>query len=97
MTKKEKNNIFNNNINLSNMFNHDFNFNNTEIEINIIKNNEIVVDDILIKVINTQGHTNCSVSYLIDTNLFTGDILFDQSVGRKDFPTGNYDEFLKNL
>lgn len=97
MTEKAKNNIFNNSINLSNIFNYDLNFNNIENEINIIKNNEIVVDDILIKVINTPGHTNCSVSYLIDSNLFTGDLLFDGSVGKTDFPTGNYDELLKSL
>ncbi|MEO3679565.1 MBL fold metallo-hydrolase [Rheinheimera sp. FR7-31] len=43
------------------------------------------------KVINTPGHTNDSVSYLIAGNLFVGDSLFmpDAGTARCDFPGGD--------
>ena len=43
------------------------------------------------KVINTPGHTNDSVSYLIEDNLFVGDSLFmpDSGTARCDFPGGD--------
>lgn len=43
------------------------------------------------RVINTPGHTNDSVSYFIDGNLFVGDSLFmpDSGTARCDFPGGN--------
>ncbi len=56
----------------------------------------------------TAGHTAGSVCYLIEDergekHLFTGDTLFADSIGRTDFPTGDYStlaeslRFLKNL
>ena len=58
--------------------------------INYVKDNEdFYINNIKIKSIFTSGHTNCSCSYLINNNLFTGDILFYHNVGRTDLPTGN--------
>ena len=48
-----------------------------------------------IKCIYTKGHTDCSVCYLAENCLFSGDTLFFESVGRWDFETGNFKE-LKN-
>lgn len=39
-----------------------------------------------IRVIETPGHTDCSISILIADMLFTGDILFKNSIGRTDLP-----------
>ena len=52
---------------------------------------EITVGDIKIKTIFTPGHTVGGVSYLIDDVLFSGDTLFNLSIGRTDFPGGNYE------
>lgn len=52
---------------------------------------EMDFDGIRIKCIHTPGHTNGSCSYLIENNLFSGDTLFLNSVGRWDLPTGNLD------
>ena len=50
-----------------------------------------------IKVIKTPGHTSCSVCYMIEDNLFTGDTLFFQNVGRWDLPTGNGETLIKSI
>ena len=39
--------------------------------------------------IETPGHTNGSMCFLAENNLFSGDTLFLRSVGRWDLPTGN--------
>lgn len=53
------------------------------------------IGDIEIKVIHTPGHTLGGVCYLIDGVLFSGDTLFNGSIGRTDFPDGDFST-LKN-
>ncbi len=48
-------------------------------------------------VIHTPGHTKGGVTYMIDNCLFTGDTLFRSSVGRTDFPGGNFSEIDKSV
>jgi len=50
--------------------------------------NEIVVRNIVVKPILCPGHSPKSVVYLIGENLFTGDVLFADSIGRTDFTSG---------
>ena len=45
--------------------------------------------DLTIKAIHTPGHTPGSTSFLAEDNLFSGDLIFQQSVGRTDLPGGN--------
>lgn len=46
-----------------------------------------------LKVLFTPGHANGSVCYYSPKDKFviTGDVLFNQSIGRTDLPTGDYD------
>ena len=66
-------------------------FDNTLSDQNIIEINEtsLKINDIKIDVVETFGHTNCSLTYIIDEMMFTGDFLFNMSIGRTDLPTGN--------
>ncbi len=48
-------------------------------------------------VIATPGHTKGSVCYMWDDIIFTGDTLFRLSIGRTDFPDGNYAEMKSSL
>ncbi len=57
----------------------------------------IKVGDFEIKVIHTPGHTSGSVCYMVGNEIFTGDTLFKQSIGRSDFPTGNYDTEIDSI
>jgi len=48
-------------------------------------------------VIATPGHTNGSVCYKVNDLIFSGDTLFRLSIGRTDFPTGNYADMENSL
>lgn len=49
------------------------------------------------KVIATPGHTRGGVCYLAGDNLFTGDTLFFESVGRTDFATGSSSQLVASV
>lgn len=56
-----------------------------------IKDGDVIkVGNLEIKVIQTPGHTEGGVCYLIDGILFSGDTLFNGSVGRTDLFGGNF-------
>lgn len=48
------------------------------------------IGDTVVRVLHTPGHTIGSVCYIIENSVFTGDTLFEGTVGRTDFPTGDF-------
>lgn len=50
-------------------------------------------------VVETPGHADGSVCFISHAGRFviTGDVLFYQSIGRTDLPTGDYDLLLRNI
>lgn len=53
--------------------------------------------NVKIKCIHTPGHTEGSMCYLIDDNLFSGDTLFKDFYGRCDLPGGNFDKIVESI
>jgi hypothetical protein len=62
-----------------------------------IKELEEKYDNMYKKVINLEVNIEDTKYKLLDNDLFTGDTLFDRSVGRTDFPTGNTLELRNSL
>ena len=50
-----------------------------------------------ITAMHTPGHSSGSVCYLVNDCLFTGDTLFKGSIGRFDFPSGDYGKLVDSL
>jgi len=57
----------------------------------------LYVGGLALKIIHTPGHTKGSISILVKNKLFTGDLLFKDSVGRTDFPGSSFRALIKSL
>jgi hydroxyacylglutathione hydrolase len=68
-----------------------------KVDYSINEENELNFDFIKIKVMHTPGHTRGSVSFLFENNLFTGDFLLKNKIGRIDFPGGNAEEMKQSV
>ena len=49
------------------------------------------------KVMHTAGHSEGSVCFVLDNNIFSGDTLFNLSIGRTDFAYGDYAKMKASL
>lgn len=58
---------------------------------------QIVCGDLQLKIFETPGHSEGSISIYSPGYLFCGDLLFRGSVGRTDLPGGNWDVLLCSL
>lgn len=84
------------NFNVSAMFQIPFVLNPDEL---LADGESIMVADIPFKVIHTPGHTKGSICFYIEKEsiLFSGDILFLESCGRTDFPTGDSNQLIISI
>ena len=57
----------------------------------------IKINTLEIKIIHTPGHTPGSICILYDDMVFTGDTLFDNTIGRTDLNGGSRDEIIKSI
>lgn len=64
-----------------------------------LEEKEYKINDFTFNVIYTKGHTDDSVTFYFEKEkiMFTGDFLFENSIGRTDLPTGNFNEMLKSI
>jgi len=59
--------------------------------------NIITFGDVSLKVLHTPGHSPGGISLVTDRIVFVGDTLFAGSIGRTDFPGGDYEGLLRNV
>ncbi len=57
----------------------------------------IIIGDITLRVLHTPGHTPGGISLFTDRVVFVGDTLFAGSIGRTDFPGGNYHQLISSV
>ena len=57
----------------------------------------ITMGDVQVKVLETPGHTDDSLSYVIGDNVFTGDALLVRGCGRTDFQNGDTDTLYDSI
>ena len=74
-------------------------YNEGMLDIKKLKENDIInLLGYSFKVIETPGHTNGSICFLMDDEiLFSGDTLFNGSIGRTDFPNGDFNKMKNSL
>ena len=58
---------------------------------------EIAVAGVTFEVIDVPGHSAGHVAFLVDDQLFSGDLLFAGSVGRVDLEGGDWDTLLESV
>lgn len=58
---------------------------------------EIDVEGVKLRVIHTPGHTPGSLSFYTEGMLFSGDTLFQGSIGRTDLPGGDYQQEMASI
>ncbi|MBU1713182.1 MAG: MBL fold metallo-hydrolase [Proteobacteria bacterium] len=58
---------------------------------------EVKFGDITLKVIHTPGHSPGGISLYSDGFVFVGDTLFAGSIGRTDFPGGDFDTLISSI
>ena len=57
----------------------------------------IEVGKIKLEVLHTPGHTKGGICLVTDGAVFTGDTLFNCSIGRSDFTGGNYEDLITSI
>lgn len=55
------------------------------------------VGDMELRFLHTPGHTPGGICILVENVVFSGDTLFEQSIGRTDFPGSSYQAIVKSI
>ncbi|MDZ7598569.1 MAG: MBL fold metallo-hydrolase [Desulfobacterales bacterium] len=63
----------------------------------VVEGDRVTFGDIALTVLHTPGHTPGGISFHTDRCVFVGDALFYGSIGRTDFPGGDYDTLIASI
>ncbi|MFA9424159.1 MAG: MBL fold metallo-hydrolase [Sedimentibacter sp.] len=58
---------------------------------------EIQLGDLKFEIIHTPGHTKGGICIKVGNIMMTGDTLFNNSIGRTDFPGGSFEEIINSI
>ena len=95
--ERDKDALYNADLNYSKTFNAHFVLK-KEISVITITDKEIItINNEEVSVIHTPGHTFGSVMFEYKDNIFSGDTLFYDSIGRTDLFSGNFNAIRKSL
>ncbi len=92
--KEEEEIIRNSQYNLSFMLGEDFFI---DKGYHLLDEGKVNIEGIIFKVIHTPGHTPGSCCFLFEDNLFSGDTLFCQGIGRTDLPYSSYTDIIRSI
>ncbi|MGN1399598.1 MAG: MBL fold metallo-hydrolase [Erysipelotrichaceae bacterium] len=62
-----------------------------------LQGNQLIINNFTVDILYSPGHSKGSVMYLIDNALFSGDTLFELSIGRTDLYGGSEHQILQSL
>ena len=68
-----------------------------KVDIFVEDDDTVKLGSLEIKVLHTPGHTQGGVCYLVDGNLFSGDTIFKEAVGRCDLEGGDFNQIVKSI
>ena len=63
----------------------------------LLEEGKFMLGDLEFEIIFTPGHTKGGVCYKFGDVVFSGDTLFCRSIGRTDFPTGDYKTLMNSI
>lgn len=66
-------------------------------DVTVKEGDSVTVGDLEFKIMETPGHTEGSICFVIANTIFSGDTLFLGSCGRVDFPTGDAKTMMDSL
>lgn len=91
--------IYNQAPEMTGLFRLSMNWNLPAIERYIDEGETFKLGNTVIKVLHTPGHTPGGLSYYIESarTVFTGDTIFQGSIGRTDLPGGNLEDEIKSI
>jgi glyoxylase-like metal-dependent hydrolase (beta-lactamase superfamily II) len=95
--EKERDFLFDPNLNLSGLTYERFIIKNKSAVITFKENDKLKLGNEPIRIIETPGHTRGSVCFKYKNYLFSGDTLFKGTIGRTDLPTSNTLDIQKSL
>ncbi len=92
--KKERDFLFDPNLNLSAQMEKPFKVREKHAVRSIKEGDTFTLGEKTIRVYHTPGHTRGGLTFHYENQLFTGDLLFRETIGRTDLPTGDHEALI---
>jgi hydroxyacylglutathione hydrolase len=74
-----------------------FRHNDARPDLELSDNDKLKAGDLTLRVVHTPGHTPGGICLLGEGLVFTGDTLFNMSIGRTDLPGGNTPQLIESI
>ncbi len=68
-----------------------------DVDFDLANGDRIPIGNLMLRVVHTPGHTPGHCILIVDQDVFCGDLIFAGSIGRTDFPGGDYPTIVESL